>query len=137
MHAIGRPDLANDPALAHNDGRVARTGEIEKVIGDWVAARDLERVLQVLEKAEVPSSKIYDIADIARDPHYAMREMIQQFTLADGKPLKLPGIVPRLSETPGGTKWIGPALGEHTAEVLSALGYSAGEQQELKRRGII
>jgi formyl-CoA transferase len=137
MHAIGRPDLANDPALAHNDGRVARTEEIEKVIGDWVAAYDLEHVLQMLEKAEVPSSKIYDIADIAQDPHYAMREMIQQFTLADGKPLKLPGIVPRLSDTPGTTKWVGPALGEHTAEVLSALGYSAGQQQELKRRGII
>jgi formyl-CoA transferase len=137
MNAIGRPDLANDPALAHNDGRVARTGEIEKVIGDWVAARDLEQVLLVLEKAEVPSSRIYDIADIARDPHYAMRGMIQQFTLADGKPLKLPGIVPRLSETPGDTKWVGPALGEHTAEVLSALGYGEEQQRELKRRGVI
>jgi formyl-CoA transferase len=137
MHAIGRPDLANDPALAHNDGRVARTGEIEKAIGDWVGARDLEHVLQVLEKAEVPSSKIYDIADIARDPHYAMREMIQQFTLADGKPLKLPGIVPRLSDTPGTTRWVGPALGEHTAEVLSALGYGVEQQRELKKRGVI
>jgi formyl-CoA transferase len=137
MNAIGRPDLANDPALAHNDGRVARTGEIEKVIGDWVAARDLEQVLLVLEKAEVPSSRIYDIADIARDPHYAMRGMIQQFTLADGKPLKLPGIVPKLSETPGATKWVGPALGEHTAEVLSALGYGEEQQRELKRRGVI
>jgi formyl-CoA transferase len=137
MNAIGRPDLANDPALAHNDGRVARTGEIEKVIGDWVAARDLEQVLLVLEKAEVPSSRIYDIADIARDPHYAMRGMIQQLTLADGKPLKLPGIVPKLSETPGATKWVGPALGEHTAEVLSALGYGEEQQRELKRRGVI
>jgi formyl-CoA transferase len=137
MHAIGRPDLASDPALAHNDGRVARTDEIEKVIGDWVAAHDLGHVLQVLEKADVPSSKIYDIADIARDPQYAVREMIQQFTLGDGKTLKLPGIVPKLSETPGTTKWIGPALGEHTAEVLSALGYSEEQQRELKRRGVI
>ena len=137
MNAIGRPDLANDPALAHNDGRVARTDEIEKVIGDWVAAHDLEHVLQVLEKADVPSSKIYDIADIARDPQFAMREMIQQFTLGDGKTLKLPGIVPKLSETPGSTKWIGPALGEHTAEMLGALGYSKEQQRELKRRGVI
>jgi len=137
MNAIGRPDLANDPALAHNDGRVARTDEIEKVIGDWVAARDLEHVLRVLEQADVPGSRIYDIADIARDPQYAVREMIQQFTLADGKKLKLPGIVPKLSETPGGTKWIGPALGEHTAEVLGALGYSAEQQGEMKRRGVI
>jgi len=137
MNAIGRPDLANDPALAHNDGRVARTDEIEKVIGDWAAAHDLEHVLQVLEKADVPASKIYDIADIARDPQYAAREMIQQFTLADGKTLKLPGIVPKLSETPGSTKWIGPALGEHTAEVLGALGYSKEQQRELKNRGVI
>jgi formyl-CoA transferase len=137
MNAIGRPDLANDPALAHNDGRVARTDEIEKVIGDWVAAHDLERVLQVLEGADVPCSKIYDIADIARDPQYAVREMIRQFTLADGKTLKLPGIVPKLSETPGSTKWIGPALGEHTAEVLAALGYGEEQQRELKQRGVI
>jgi formyl-CoA transferase len=137
MNAIGRPDLANDPALAHNDGRVARTDEIENVIGGWCAAQDLARVLQVLEGADVPASRIYDIADIARDPHYAAREMIRQFTLADGKPLKLPGIVPKLSETPGETKWIGPALGKHTAEVLAGLGYGEGEQRELKRRGVI
>jgi len=137
MNAIGRPDLAADPSLAHNDGRVARTDEIESVIGGWVSAHDLAHVLEVLEKADVPSAKIYDIADIASDPHYAMREMVQQFTLRDGKPLKLPGIVPKLSETPGETKWIGPALGEHTAEVLSALGYGEEQQRELKRRGVI
>ncbi len=137
MNAIGRPDLANDPALAHNDGRVARTDEIEKVIGDWVAANDLETVLAVLEKAEVPSGKIYDIADIARDPHYAAREMIRQFSLADGKSLRLPGIVPKMSETPGETKWVGPALGAHTDEVLSGLGYSSEQLQDLKKRGVI
>jgi len=137
MNAIGRPDLANDPALAHNDGRVARTEEIEKVIGDWVTAHDLEHVLQVLEKADVPSSKIYDIADIVNDAHYAAREMIHSHRLKDGQSVKLPGIVPKMSETPGRTKWIGPALGEHTAEVLFALGYSAEQQQELRRRGVI
>jgi formyl-CoA transferase len=137
MLAIGRADLANDPALAHNDGRVARTEEIEQVIGDWVAAHDLDHVLEVLEKAEVPSGKIYSAADIAADAHYQAREMIRQYTLRDGKPLKLPGIVPKLSETPGETRWIGPELGEHTEEVLSALGYDAQRQADLKRRGII
>jgi formyl-CoA transferase len=137
MNAIGRPDLAGDPALAHNDGRVARTGEIEKVIGDWVAGHDLDRVLEVLEKADVPSGKIYDIADIVRDAHYAARGMIGDYPLKDGNTLKLPGIVPRLSETPGETKWVGPALGEHTAEVLSALGYGVEQQRELKKRGVI
>jgi formyl-CoA transferase len=137
MLAIGRADLANDPALAHNDGRVARTEEIEQVIGDWVAAHDLDHVLEVLEKAEVPSGKIYSAADIVADAHYQAREMIRQHTLRDGKPLKLPGIVPKLSETPGETRWIGPELGEHTEEVLSALGYDAQQQADLKRRGII
>jgi len=91
----------------------------------------------VLEKADVPSGKIYDIADIVNDAHYAAREMIHSHRLKDGQSVKLPGIVPKMSETPGRTKWIGPALGEHTAEVLSALGYSAEQQQELRRRGII
>jgi formyl-CoA transferase len=137
MRAIGRADLADDPALAHNDGRVARTEEIESVINDWVACHELDYVLQVLDKAEVPSGKIYDIADITADAHYRAREMIQAFQLDDGKPLELPGIVPRLSDTPGETRWLGPKLGEHTAEILTGLGYSPDEQQELKRRGVI
>jgi len=137
MNAIGRPDLAQDPSLAHNDGRVARTGEIEKVIGDWVAAHDLAHVLDVLERADVPSGKIYDIADIGKDAHYAAREMIREHRLKDGKSVKLPGIVPKLSATPGETKWVGPELGAHTNEVLSGLGYSADQLQELKRRGVI
>ncbi len=136
MNAIGRPDLASDPSLAHNDGRVARTGEIEKIIGDWVAANDLDPVLAVLEKADVPSGKIYDIADIAKDAHYAAREMIRSHRLKDGKSIKLPGIVPKLSETPGDTRWVGPELGEHTAEVLSGLGYDEAQQKELKKRGV-
>ena len=136
MNAIGRPDLAQDPSLAHNDGRVARTGEIEKVIGDWVAAHDLAHVLAVLERADVPSGKIYDIADIAKDAHYAAREMIAEHRLKDGKSVKLPGIVPKLSATPGATRWVGPELGAHTAEVLGALGYSEEQQRELKKRGV-
>ena len=135
--AIGRADLADDPQLAHNDGRVARTEEIERVIGGWVGAHDLDHVLDVLERAEVPSGKIYDIADIAADVHYRAREMIREFRLKDGKSLRLPGIVPKLSETPGETQWLGPELGEHTMEILNALGYSSEQQRELKRRGVI
>ena len=137
MGAIGRADLANDPQLAHNDGRVARTEEIDRVIADWAAAHDLDHVLAVLERAEVPSGKIFDIADIARDAHYAARGMIREFQLPDGESVRLPGIVPKLSATPGDTRWIGPALGQHTAEVLGALGYSTAEQEDLKRRGVI
>jgi formyl-CoA transferase len=137
MQAIGRSDLADDPALAHNDGRVARTEEIEQAIGEWVGRHDLDHVLAVLEKAEVPSDRIYSIADIVADPHYRARNMIREFRLKDGKTLRLPDIVPRLSQTPGETRWIGPELGEHTAEVLAALGYSREQQDDLRRRGVI
>jgi formyl-CoA transferase len=137
MQAIGRDDLANDPQLTRNDGRVPRTEEIDSAIQSWTGQNDLEAVLQVLNKAEVPASKIYDIADIVNDVHYQAREMIGQFKLKDGQSLKLPGIVPKMSATPGDTKWLGPELGEHNTEVLSALGYDETQRADLKARRII
>ena len=94
-------------------------------------------MLSVLEKAEVPSGKVYDAADIVKDAHYHARGMIEQYKLPDGKEFKLPGIVPKMSDTPGATEWIGPALGAHNAEVLGALGYNEMQQRELKQRGVI
>ena len=137
MTAIGRDDLGNDPALARNDGRVARTEELDSVIGDWCAAHDLEHVLGVLAAAQVPSGKIYDIADIVKDLHYHARGMIEQAQLPDGEPMKVPGVVPKMAQTPGGTRWLGPSLGEHTGEVLAQLGYDAARIAELKSRGVI
>ena len=137
MTAIGRADLANDPQLATNAGRVPRTGELDHAIAEWTQQHDLEHVLAVLEKWEVPSGKVYDAADIVKDAHYLARGMIEQHQLPDGKAIKLPGIVPRLSDTPGSTEWVGPALGAHNAEVLGALGYSEMQQRELKQRGVI
>lgn len=137
MQAVGRSDLADDPALATNDGRVARTAELDAVIGGWCRSHDLDHVLAVLEQAEVPSSKVYDVRDIMTDPHYAARGMIEQHTLADGLSVRLPSIVPKLSETPGRTRWLGPKLGEHTDEVLEALGYDARRRSVLRGDGII
>ena len=137
MAAIGRADLAADPALARNDGRVQRTAELDRVIGEWCAAHDLDAVLERLEQAEVPAGKIYDVADIARDLHYRARGMIEQGTLPDGKPLQVPGVVPRLSASPGGTRWLGPALGEHTESVLADLGYDQGSIEALKSRRVV
>jgi formyl-CoA transferase len=136
MRAIGRDDLADDPALASNDGRVKRTAELDAAIGEWTARHDLDHVLQVLERAEVPSGRIYSIADIAADLHYQARGMIERHRLGD-RDVLLPGLVPKLSETPGGTRWIGPRLGEHTDAVLAAAGYAPGEIAELRRRGVI
>ena len=137
MVAIGREALANDPALATNAGRVARTAELDGAIADWARRHDLDYVLRVLEQAQVPSGKVFDIADIMQDAHYIARGMLEQHALPDGKPMKLPGIVPKLSETPGATAWLGPRLGEHNAEVLGALGYDDAQQRDLKLRRVI
>ena len=137
MLAIGRDDLANDPALADNAGRTARTEELDAAIGTWTGANNLTQVLAVLEKADVPSGRIYSIADIVADMQYQARGMIEKHELGDNKDVLLPGIVPKLSVTPGGTKWIGPKLGAHTAEVLGSIGVDGVAQAELKRRGII
>ena len=136
MKAIGREDLANDPGLARNDGRVVRTTEIEGVISEWAMRHDLDEILRVLEEADVPSGKIYDIADIVADSHYRARGMIETRPLKGGEPLLVPGIVPKLSETPGETLWLGPELGEHTSEVLRELGYDDEQIVSLHANGV-
>ena len=135
--AMGRDDLADDASLAHNDGRAARQAWLDGEIEAWTSAHAPAEVLAALEAAEVPASKIYSIADIAADPHYAAREMIRQIRLADGATLKVPGVVPKLSATPGDFDGGGPALGEHTDEVLLDLGYDATAIADLRRRGVI
>jgi len=137
MRAIGRDDLADDPELTHNDGRVAHTETIEQAISAWTSQHDLDDILRVLGAAEVPSAKIYDIADIVADAHYQARGMIEQLHLADGQTLLAPGIVPKLSATPGATAWLGPELGAHTAEVLSELGYDTAAITALRAEGVI
>jgi formyl-CoA transferase len=137
MRAIGRADLADDPALATNAGRVRRTEELDGAIGEWTARHDHDEVHAVLEKAEVPSGRIYSIADIAADLHYRARGMIERHRLHGDEELLLPGIVPKLSETPGKTRWIGPKLGEHTDEVLGGVGLDAGEIARLRSAGVI
>ena len=136
MNAMGRSDLADDAQLATNAGRVPRTAEIDAAIGAWTAAHDLDVVLKALDGVDVPAAKVYDVADIVSDAQYLARDMIEQHRLPDGKPVKLPGIVPKLSDTPGATQWIGPKLGEHTGEILRGLGYDTAAQQALKARGV-
>jgi formyl-CoA transferase len=137
MHAIGRDDLGQDPTLANNLGRVKRTAEIDGAIGDWAALHELEQVLAALKAADVPHGKIYTAADIVADPQYLAREMIRQMTLPDGTPMKFPGVVPKLSDTPGDIDWIGPALGEHTDAVLRALGYADTDIARMRAAGTI
>jgi crotonobetainyl-CoA:carnitine CoA-transferase CaiB-like acyl-CoA transferase len=137
MHAIGRPDLAADPALARNDGRARQERMLDAAIEEWTSQRGVDDVLAALGAADVPSGRIYTAEDIYGDPHYRARGMIEPATMPDAQPIDLPGVVPKLSATPGATRWVGPALGEHVAEVLAEIGITAAQLDQLKAEGII
>ncbi len=136
MTAIGRIDLATDPALARNDGRVARVSEIDAAIESWTSVRSIDEVIQVLEAAGVPVGRIYTVADIANDPQYLARDMIVQTHDAHGRALKVPGIVPKLGDTPGRMRTPAPLLGEHTDTVLRSSGWPAQEPTTPDRSGL-
>lgn len=137
MHAIDRVDLANDPAFAHNDGRALQSARLDDAIASWTQRHAIEDVLAILEAAEVPAGRIYSVADIAADPHYAARDMLLDTTLPDGAAVRMPGIVPKLSETPGAMRWTGPALGADTTDVLHALGFAAADIARLREEGAV
>jgi formyl-CoA transferase len=137
MKTIGREDLGNDPALKDNAGRVERIEEIDQAIGQWTLQRSVTEVLAALDAASVPAGRIYTIADIAADPHYLARGMLQQITMADSSSLTVPGIVPKLSVTPGGQHRNAPALGQDTDEVLRGIGLTEAQIQALKSKGIV
>jgi crotonobetainyl-CoA:carnitine CoA-transferase CaiB-like acyl-CoA transferase len=120
MRTAGRDDLADDPRLADNAGRVTHRELVDGAIAEWTAALDAPAVVENLEQAQVPVGRLYDIADIAADPHYKAREMFEEVEV-DGRPLKIPAIVPKLTETPGRTDWPGPSIGAHRDEVLGEL----------------
>jgi len=117
MQAIGRADLADDARFKHNDGRAAASDELDAAIGAWTAQRTRDDVLAALDAAQVPAGQIYSVADIAADAQYRARDMIVQVTAADGQLLKVPGIVPKLSATPGAIAHAAPRLGEHDGDL--------------------
>ena len=137
MTAIGRADLGADPALADNAGRVQRVDEIDAAISQWTADRSVTEVLAVLDAAQVPVGRIYNIADIASDPHYKARGMLDEITTQDGSRIAMPGFVPKLSLTPGGHRRNAPALGQDTDAVLREIGLSEGQIQALRDKGIV
>lgn len=137
MQAVGREDMASDPALADNAGRVKHEQQIDEVLAGWCQARDSREAVAILEQARVPAGPIYSVADMFADEHYRARGMFERVEI-DGKPLEIPAILPRLEQTPGQTRWSGPRLGEHTRAVLSgALGMSDTELDELRRQKVI
>ncbi|MEJ7930797.1 CaiB/BaiF CoA-transferase family protein [Ramlibacter sp. AN1015] len=137
MSLIGRDDLGTDPGLADNAGRVARVAEIDRAIGAWTLARDVDAALAALDTAAVPAGKIYTVADIAADPHYLARGMLQEIQLEDGATLTVPGIVPKLSRTPGSHRRNAPAVGQDTEAVLREIGLTHEQIQALQDRGVL
>ncbi|MEX7523872.1 CaiB/BaiF CoA transferase family protein, partial [Acinetobacter baumannii] len=137
MHVIGREDLANRPEFEHNDGRAQQSDLLDAAIESWSRQHSIDEVLQQLEQAEVPSGRIYSVADMVNDPHFNARDMLLSTELPDGQVVKMPGIVPKLSETPGQVKWRGPELGEHTESVLKQYGYQAEEIESLRVSGVV
>ena len=137
MRAAGRPDLADDPRLAHNAGRVEHEKLIDDALAEWTRSLDSAEVLSRLAEADVPSGPIYSVADIMEDPHYGAREMFHRVEI-DGQPLVLPAMSPRLGATPGGTAWPGPELGSHNREILEErLGLGEAEIEALRGKGVL
>ena len=137
MLLIGRKDLADDPTLAANDGRSRRAEEIDAAIGAWTSQRALDEVLACMRDGGVPASRVYTIDEIAVDEHYAARGNIERIPAMGGGTIAAPGIVPKLSDTPGRVRHAAPRLGQHTDEVLAQAGISAERIAALKKDGII
>ena len=136
MKLIGREDLAEDAEFGSNDGRVKRVGELDEAIGVWASQISVEQALEALDQASVPAGKIFTIEDIAKDPHYHARGMIETIYMKDGSALQVPGIIPKLSRTPGSMKSLAPEVGEQTDQILQELGLSSQQIAALKDKGI-
>ena len=137
MTAIGRDDLGDDPELAANPGRVARVVEIDAAIAAFTGSRSVASVLAMLDAADVPGGRIYTVKDIAEDPHYRAREMIISVKTADGLTVETPGVVPKLSVTPGAVVRRAPTLGEDTDAVLADIGVTVAQLALLRARGVV
>ncbi len=137
MEAIGRNDLGTAPDLASNGGRVARVDEIDAAISAWTATRNIADVLPVMDAARVPAGRVYTAKDIHEDPHFRARDMILRQRTNDGYELDVPGIIPKMSATPGSLRTAAPRLGQDTEQVLSEIGVTAAQLAALREKGIV
>lgn len=137
MELIGRPDLAQDAGLADNAGRVARVAELDEVIGAWTKHKTVDEVLSALDTASVPAGRIYTVEDIARDPHYQARGMLDTVQMDDGQKVVVPGVVPKLSRSPGARVRNAPRLGQDTEQVLREIGLKDEQIRQMIERGIV
>jgi crotonobetainyl-CoA:carnitine CoA-transferase CaiB-like acyl-CoA transferase len=137
MAVAGHPEMASDPRMTNNAGRVVHEAEIDHALATWCLGKDSEEILQLLDKARVPAGPIYNVEDMFADPHFNARGMFEQVEI-NGKPLKIPAILPKLSETPGRTDWPGLEIGSHTQDILkNILNLSIADINDLKQKGVI
>lgn len=138
MTKIGREDLANHPEMQDNIGRVKHEEEIDQAITDWTLSQTFDDANQAMIEAEVPTGPVYSIADIVKDEHYIAREIFEEVSLEPNETVKIPAVLPKLTETPGGTDWTGSKLGEHNEEIYQGLlEMSQSEYEDLIGEGII
>ncbi|GAB1259058.1 CoA transferase [Aurantivibrio plasticivorans] len=137
METAGRDDMANDPRLENNAGRVKHEPEIDEALAHWCSSVNADEAISLLESNRVPVGPIYNVADMMADKHFQERGLFEQVEI-NGKPLSVPAIMPKLSETPGATEWPGGEIGSHNDEVLGELLSLSGEQlADLKTKGIV
>ncbi|MBU3634471.1 CoA transferase [Polynucleobacter sp. es-GGE-1] len=136
MKLIGRDDLGNDPQLENNEGRVKRVVELDQAIGEWAKTLTTDKALEALDAVAVPAGRIYTVADIAQDPHYKARGNIETIQMHDGTKVDVPGVIPKLSRTPGSIRTLAPDIGQNTDEILRGIGLSDTQIASLKERGV-
>lgn len=137
MIAAHHPEMAENPAMANNAGRVIHEAEIDAALFQWCKNNDAQTIISELEAERVPVGPIYNIEDMINDPHYQARGMFEQVEI-DGKPLKIPAILPKLDSTPGKTDWSGPKLGSHNEEVFrDILGLDNDQLKALKASSVV
>lgn len=136
MKAVGRADMAENPDYASNSNRVVHQEYIDGVLATWCAQRPMKSAMQTLEDNRVPCGPVYSVADMMEDPHFKQRGLFEQVEI-NGEPLRIPAILPKLSNTPGATEWPGAAVGSHSDEILSGLGLDETQIAALKERGIV
>ena len=136
MKLIGRDDLGNDPQLENNEGRVKRVVELDQAIGEWAKTLTTDKALEALDAVAVPAGRIYTVADIAQDPHYKARGNIEAIQMHDGTKVDVPGVIPKLSRTPGSIRTLAPDIGQNTDEILRGIGLSDAQIASLKERGV-
>jgi formyl-CoA transferase len=136
MKLIGRDDLGNDPQLENNEGRVKRVVELDQAIGEWAKTLTTDKALEALDAVAVPAGRIYTVADIAQDPHYKARRNIETIQMHDGTKVEVPGVIPKLSRTPGSIRTLAPDIGQNTDEILRGIGLSDAQIASLKERGV-